>query len=197
MAKQYEKSRYWAFIYYEESPIKNYKEYFIEKGARAIISPWHDKDVNEDTGEVKKKHKHIILVYDGPQCRGPVERITQDFNSPMPIAQVSLKGAVLYLTHSNNPEKYQYSQSDIELVGFDTLQDIMDLTAETERQIIMEFMKWVEDNQIYEYWDCLKYYGESGLILEFQYLANHTLLISNMLNSIRNKKRKIKIGEDI
>lgn len=186
-----EKSRYWAFIYYEESPIKNPKEYFIEKGARAVISPWHDKDVNEDTGEIKKKHKHIILIYDGPQTRGPVERITEDFNSPMPIPQVSLKGAVLYLTHSNNPEKYQYNQSEIELVGFDSLQDLIDLTAETERQIIMSFMRWVEDNKIYEYWDCLKYYGESGLILEFQYLSNHTILVCSLLNSIRNKKRGI------
>lgn len=188
MAEQKEKSRYWAFIYYENSPIKDPKEYLIEIGARALISPWHDRDINEDTGELKKKHKHIILVYEGPTAQRPVKRITDKFKSPIPIAQVNLKGAVLYLTHTNNPEKAQYKQSDIELVGYDTLQEVIDLTASAERSLITTIMKDVKQNNISEYWDLVNFYGKQGLIYEFDYIVNHTMLWTKLLDSKRNKE---------
>ena len=188
MSKEIEKSRYWAFIYYEDSPIKNPKEKLIELGARALISPWHDQDINEDTGELKKKHKHIILVYEGPTAERPVKKITDIFNSPRPIRQVNLKGAVLYLTHTNNPEKAQYKQTDIELVGYDTLQEVIDLTASAERSLITTIMKDLKINNISEYWDLVNYYGKQGLIYEFDYIVNHTMFWTKLLDSKRNKE---------
>lgn len=188
MTDKIEKSRYWAFIYYEDSPIKNPKEYLIKIGARALISPWHDQDINEDTGELKKKHKHIILVYEGPTALKPVKRISDKFNSPIPIAQVNLKGAVLYLTHTNNPEKAQYKQTDIELVGYDTLQEVIDLTASAERSLITTIMKDVKERNISEYWDLVNFYRKQGLIYEFDYIVNHTMLWTKLLDSKRNKE---------
>jgi hypothetical protein len=188
MSDPREKSRYWAFIYYEDSPIKNPKEKLIELGARALISPWHDKDINEDTGELKKKHKHIIVIWEGPATEKQAKKISDQFNSPRPIPQINLKGAVLYLTHTNNPEKAQYKQTDIELVGYDTLQEVIDLTASAERSLISSIMEEVKKQNFTEYWDLVNYYGKQGLIYEFDYLVNHTMLWTKLLDSRRNKQ---------
>lgn len=182
------KSRYWAFIYYEESPIKDYKQWFMEHGSIAIISPWHDKDINETTGEIKKKHKHIILVYEGPTTYNQVKQITNEFNSPIPIPQINIKGAVRYLTHANNPEKFQYDKNDIELIGLSSLQEVIDLTKEDIEKIWQDIYKVMKEKKIYEYSDLVDYYLKSGLITEFDYVISHTLAINTYIISKRNKK---------
>lgn len=182
------KSRYWAFIYYPESPIKDYKTYLIEHGARAVISPWHDQDINELDDEIKKKHKHIILVYDGPQTEHAVKEFIKAFNSPIPIPQVSFKGAIKYLTHSNNPEKAQYKVEDIELVGYDSLSDIFEITEEDIRRIWTDIKQRTEEG-ILEYSDICDFYLVGGYIQEFSYVVNHTIPVGKYLDSKRHKQR--------
>ncbi len=180
-----EKRRYWAFIYYPESPIKDYKTYLQEHGATRIISPWHDEDINELTGEQKKKHKHIILVYDGPQTRKAVETLIEPFNSPIPIPQVSIRGAVRYLTHANNPEKKQYRIEDIELVGLKSIEEVIDLSAE-EVAVIWRWIKETCTNEnITEYSILVDYTLDHGFIQEFNYCINHTLPVNAYLTSKR------------
>lgn len=188
MAKNYDKSRYWAMIYYPESKVQNYGQYFNEHGIRAIVSPWHDRDFNEDTGELKKKHKHIILCWDGPATEGQAKRITEDFGSPIPISQVSIKGAIAYLTHSNNPEKEQYNKSEIEVFGFESLQDVLDLTEQDIRKIWKQIYELM-NNGVIEYSDMMKYYLENGFIWEFQYVRDHTIVVKSVIDSFREKRK--------
>lgn len=189
MAKTYEKSRYWAMIYYPESSVQNYGQYFSEKGIRAIVSPWHDKDINEDTGELKKKHKHIILCWDGPATESQAKKIADDFNSPIPIAQVSIKGAVLYLTHTNNPEKAQYDKKDIEVYGYESINEVIDLLESDIRNIWTEIFKKMDEGMV-EYSDLMQYYLNNGYVWEFQYVRDHTLSIKGVMDSYRAKKKK-------
>lgn len=182
------KSRYWAFLYYEDSPIKNYKEYFIEHGSRVVISPWHDRDINELDGTLKKKHKHIILCYEGPVTESNVLHTIKPFNSPIPIPQDNFKGAIKYLTHSNNPEKAQYKIEDIEFVGYDSLSDIFEITEEDIRRIWQDIKKRTEEG-ILEYSDLTDYYLVGGYIQEFSYVINHTISVGKYLDSKRHKQR--------
>ena len=65
MAQQKEKSRYWAFIYYEDSPIKNPKEKLIELG---YAMPRYGADGgfgNETEKAVKQYQRDKRLVADG------------------------------------------------------------------------------------------------------------------------------------
>lgn len=182
------KSRYWAFIYYPESPIKDYKTYLIEHGARAVISPWHDQDINELDDEIKKKHKHIILCYESPTTESAVKDLIKEFKSPIPIPQVNFKAAVKYLTHSNNPEKAQYKVDDIELVGYDSLSDIFEITEEDIRRIWTDIKKRTEEG-ILEYSDICDFYLVGGYIQEFSYVVNHTIPVGKYLDSKRHKQR--------
>ena len=58
------RSNKWAFLLYQESVPKNYLEVLEELHIPFVLSPWHDKDVNKETGEFKKAHKHGALFFE-------------------------------------------------------------------------------------------------------------------------------------
>mgnify|MGYP001021680941 CR=1 FL=1 len=56
------RSNKWAFLLYQESAPKNYLDILEEMHIPFVLSPWHDKDINKETGEFKKAHKHLNLL---------------------------------------------------------------------------------------------------------------------------------------
>ena len=73
------------------------------------ISPLHDKDLNA-TGEPKKAHWHVIVVYGSPTTESNVKSLTERLNAPKPIPLEQVRGYYRYLTHKDNPEKAQYDE---------------------------------------------------------------------------------------
>ena len=53
MAKE-QRSNKWAFLFYRESAPENYLEILEGFHIPFILSPWHDRDINRKTGELKK-----------------------------------------------------------------------------------------------------------------------------------------------
>ena len=53
MSKE-QRSNKWAFLFYRESAPEDYLEILEGLHIPFILSPWHDKDVNRKTGELKK-----------------------------------------------------------------------------------------------------------------------------------------------
>ena len=52
----------WGFVIYPESSPTNWRDLLIESGIACAVSPLHDMDIdNEETGELKKPHYHILL----------------------------------------------------------------------------------------------------------------------------------------
>ena len=49
-----------------------------------VESPWHDRDVNPHTGELKKKHKHVCVCFDSVKTYEQVKEITDMLHSPIP-----------------------------------------------------------------------------------------------------------------
>ena len=113
------KKRMWAFVAYPESLPPDWLEKLKQSGLQVAISPLHDKDINPD-GEPKKPHYHIILIYSGPTTYNNVATFTESINGTIPQPLEQVRGYYRYLTHKDNPEKAQYSDSDIIcLNGFD------------------------------------------------------------------------------
>lgn len=71
----------------------------------------HDKDVDKE-GELKDPHYHIYLEF--PNARS-LNSIAEELNIPPNMIEVvrDKNGILKYLTHANNPEKYQYDISEI------------------------------------------------------------------------------------
>ena len=106
------KKRNWAFVLYEERAPNNWKDILQQTGLGIAISPIHNKDINPN-GEIKKAHYHIILCYDGPTTFNNVRALTESLGQPIPQPLEQVRGYYRYLTHKDNPEKYQYNESDI------------------------------------------------------------------------------------
>lgn len=184
------KKRYWAFVLYEESAPENWRDYLQQTGLAICISPLHDSDINAN-GEPKKPHYHIILCYDGPTTFNNVKtNITEPLGQPIPIALEQVRGYFRYLTHKDNPEKFQYNESDITIInGFD-IDDYNELTRSQVNAILIEIQKLICDYKITEYCDLL----DVLLSLEkYNYLdvaMNHTILFNTYITSRRNKNLK-------
>ena len=183
------KKNKWAFVLYPESAPENWLEELQFTGLQIAISPLHDKDINPD-GEIKKAHYHVILIYDGPTTYNNVKQLTDRLNQPIPQPLEQVRGYYRYLTHKDNPEKWQYNEEDIKtLNGFDILQYV-ELTTTEINKIKIEIQKLIRDNDILEYADLMDLLLDSDLKNYWDVASNHTFFFDKYISSIRNKNKK-------
>lgn len=181
------KKRNWAFVLYPESAPKNWREILAQSGVQCAISPLHDRDVNP-TGEPKKPHYHVILVYGNPTTYNNVKAFTNGRlgqTVPQPLEQV--QGYYRYLTHDDNPEKAQYSKNDIEhLNGFD-IREFVELSKSEVIRIKRELLAFIRDNKIYEYADLMELLMDGGEETAdyFEVASNNTVFFDRYLSSRR------------
>ena len=182
------KKRYWAFVLYPESAPENWKEILQQTGLSCCVSPLHDKDINP-TGEKKKAHYHIILCYSGPTTFKCVKAITDSLNQPIPITLEQVRGYFRYLTHKDNPEKYQYDEKEITTINDFDIDNYNDLSVSQINAIKIELQKIIRDNEILEYCDLLDFLLDSDLLSYLDVAQNHTILFNTYITSLRNKKK--------
>ena len=115
MAKE-QRSNKWTFLLYKESAPDNYLETLEEIHVPFVLSPWHDKDVNKETGEFKKAHKHGAFFFDSLKSYSQVSKLIKNkLNGPAHVEPVmSPKGLYDYFIHAENPDKTPYEIEDIE-----------------------------------------------------------------------------------
>lgn len=186
----YEKNRYWAFVLYLESAPSDWKEILQQTGLPFCISPYHDKDINAD-GTIKKPHYHIILCFNGPTTYNNVKSITDSLNQPIPIALQQVKGYYRYLTHKDNPEKYQYDEKDITCYNGFYPDDYVDLTNSQVKEIIKVIFNIITTFNILEYSELIDYLLKNDLNIELDIASNHTILFNTYITSRRNKLKEI------
>lgn len=189
MAKENVKKRNWAFVLYPESAPADWREQLTKSGIQAAVSPLHDRDLNAD-GEPKKPHYHVILVYGNPTTYNNVKSFTNGKlgqTVPQPLEQV--RGYYRYLTHEDNPEKEQYSKSEIQLInGFD-IRDFVEMTKSEVTRYKRELLDFIRDNNLIEYSDLLDILLDGGEATAdlFEVASNHTLFLTKYIASRRYK----------
>lgn len=113
------RTRNYATVIYPDSAPSGWKEILTQQFIPIFISPLHDKDINP-TGEPKKPHYHIILMFDSVKTKEQAKEIFDKINGVGIEVVNSVRGYARYLCHLDNPEKYQYSPDDvISLCGAD------------------------------------------------------------------------------
>lgn len=117
------RTRNFATVVYPESAPEDWQDVLARHAVPAFISPLHDRDVNP-TGEPKKPHYHVMLMFEGKKS---IEQVMEVFGS---IAGVgcevvkSVRGYARYLCHLDNPEKAQYDTSDVRSIAADYISTI-------------------------------------------------------------------------
>lgn len=189
------KKRNWAFVLYPESAPENWKELLQLTGLQCAISPLHNKDI-DPTGEVKKEHYHIILCYSGPTSYNVVKGLTDSLNQPIPQALEQIRGYYRYLTHKDNPDKYQYDEKDIEPLNGFNIYDFIELTKSEVGEIKRMLHCLIRKENFVEYADLLDYLLDNEMFSEYDVASNNTLFFDKLLTSRRHKVHRNAVSNE-
>lgn len=110
--------RTYATVVYPDSAPEDWKEVLSRHCIPAFISPLHDKDINP-TGEPKKAHYHVMLMFDGKKSIEQAKEVFDTINGVGCEKVKSSRGYARYLCHLDNPEKVQYNPQDVVCIASD------------------------------------------------------------------------------
>ena len=151
--------RGWTFLVYPESCVENWKRILDDFFVPFVCSPLHEFDV-DDEGKLKKPHWHVVVIFEGKKTYDAVNEFCQAINATVPFGVLDTRKMIRYLIHIDNPEKYQYKQSDIENhSGQDISRHFMP-TQEECLHIVADIMKFIEQNHVTEFNDLESYVRE-------------------------------------
>ena len=188
MAKD-KRSNKWAFLIYQESAPENYLDVLEEMHIPFILSPWHDKDVNKETGEFKKAHKHGVLFFESLKSYTQVsELLTEKLHTPSHVEVVmSPKGMYDYFIHAENPDKTLYNMDEIESgCGFELEQFLI---TNNNEQFLSTVIDIIEEHNFTEFNNLVRYARvENPSLLNL--IIDKTYFFAKYLDSRRHSNNK-------
>lgn len=147
--------RNFATVVYPESAGDSWLEILASHFVPSFVSPLHDKDINP-TGEQKKPHYHVLLMFDGKKSIEQVQEIFSTFHGVGCEVVNSIRGYARYLCHLDNPEKAQYLPDEVLcLCGSDYI-SVCSLVID-KYKALDEMMDFCDDNGILSYRDLMLY----------------------------------------
>lgn len=110
------RTRNFATVVYPESAPEGWQDTLAGYCIPAFISPLHDKDTNP-TGEPKKPHYHVMLMFDGKKSLEQVAEVFKSIGGVGCEVVQHIRGYARYLCHLDNPEKAQYDTAHVRSLG--------------------------------------------------------------------------------
>lgn len=120
-----------------------------------LVSPFHDQDINP-TGEAKKPHYHILIMFEGMKSQDQVKELFDQIGGVGLETVNSIRGYARYLCHLDNPDKHQYSVSDVQQFSGADFIEIIGLPSD-RYDIIGEMIDHCQAERIYSYATLLVY----------------------------------------
>lgn len=183
------RSNKWAFLIYQESAPENYLGILEEMHIPFVLSPWHDKDVNKETGEFKKPHKHGVLYFESLKSYTQVsDLLTEKLNTPSHVEVVmSPKGMYDYFIHAENPDKTLYNIDEIESgCGFELEQFLI---TNNNDQFLSTVIDIIEEHNFTEFNNLVRYARvENPSLLNL--IIDKTYFFAKYLDSRRHSSYK-------
>lgn len=166
-------------------------------GLQFAISPLHDKDKHEDgSGRTKKPHYHVIVIYGSPTTFNNVKNLTDSFNAPIPQALEQVRGYYRYLTHKDNPDKYQYDEKDIVTGGGFNIADYIEISKSEVTEIKFKLQQLIREQNITEYSVFMDYIQDNLDRVNYDVASTHTIFFNTYIKSIRHSKQKQQLKVD-
>lgn len=147
----------WCIVVYPDSAPANWRDILDDLHIEWVESPLHDMDVNPGTGELKKPHWHVLLLFGSVKTYEQVCEVIAPLNCPIPQRCFSVKGNIRYMIHLDNPDKYQYDQAGIVAHGGYDIADAFKPSASERYTIIRDMCAFVRANDICEFQDLVDY----------------------------------------
>ena len=179
------KGRHFAFIVYPDSAPADWIDQLEKIGLPFVVSPLHDKDINPDKTP-KKSHYHVIVSWGNSTTYRSARALCDMFgNCPHPEVLRNPTGHYRYLTHRDNPEKYQYTEQPVTYNGWTPPLDGMDV-----ERLTMEIWDAVFVNDCKEYSElmmCCQLMGPEY----FTVASKHTLFFKAICDGYRHNPYRI------
>lgn len=188
MAKEKRSSK-WTFLIYKDSSPENYLEVLESMHVPFILSPWHDRDRNKETGVFKKAHKHGALYFESLKSYSQVsDMLSEKLNSPSHVEVVmSPKGLYDYFIHAENPEKTLYDMEDIESgCGFDLEKFLIENNSDNFYSLVIDII----DEYNFTEFNNLVNYARSDNPKILHLIMDKTYFFAKYLDSRRHSRKK-------
>lgn len=183
------RTRTWTFVIYPESAPENWRELLDDEHIEWAESPLHDKDVNAN-GEIKKAHKHILLMFGGVKSYEQVKELTDKCNAPIPQRCHNARAMVRYMAHLDNPEKAQYSISDIIPHGGLDVAEMLRPSSSERYTLIGEMIDYITEHNVTEMEDLILYARRERFDDWFPLLCDSAAyVLGSFLKSKRNRAK--------
>ncbi len=188
------KGRHFAYVVYPESAPADWIEQLQQTGLSFVVSPLHDKDI-DPTGTPKKPHYHVIISWGNTTTYRAARGLCDKLRCPRPQALKSPNAMYRYLTHKDNPDKYQYEEQPVTYNGW-----VRPLNAADVVQLKREIWGMVYTNDCQEYGELLMVCVEHGSEY-FDVASSHTIFFSKICDGyrhspIRTLKRRYNMLDD-
>lgn len=181
------RTRNWTIVLYPESAPDNWRELLDDMHIEWVESPLHDKDINA-TGEFKKPHWHILLMFGGVKTYEQVFAVCECLNAPRPERCHNAKAMVRYMAHLDNPDKAQYSVSDIKSHGGVDLAEMLRPSSSERYSIIGDMISYIRQHNIIEFQDLMDYALENEFDSWFPLLCdNSAFVVGQYIKSQRHR----------
>ena len=181
------RTRNWTIILYPESAPDNWRDMLDDLHIEWIESPLHDKDINAN-GEPKKAHWHILLMFGGVKSYEQVKEVTDKLNAPIPERAHNAKSMVRYMAHLDNPEKAQYSVSDIKAHGGVDLAEMLRPSSSERYTLIGDMISYIRANNVVEFQDLMDYALANEFDTWFPLLCdNSAFVVGQYIKSQRHR----------
>ena len=138
-----DKKRFYSFIcviYDDDENFENQMFNLLQE--KDVIYIKHDRDVNEETGELKKPHYHFVIkLKNACTISALANRVGVGENMVEPIKK-NVNAAMRYLIHDKCENKFQYDVKDVKSNSDKLLRKFQDLildeTPETDKIITIQ-----------------------------------------------------------
>lgn len=162
---------YWFVVWPESLDMSKFFEVLRRSGYAIAVSPLHDRDVRDDTGEFKKAHYHVLVRFPTARYLEPVRRLVGSwiydadgflakdedgkdvtwYVRPAP----DYAGALRYLCHIDNPEKARYPENEVLTFGFIDVSMLYAKSAADDVESYYQLIAWCRKNPHRNYADLM------------------------------------------
>jgi hypothetical protein len=186
-----DRTRNWAVVVYPESAPENWRDLIDEQQIEWVESPLHEFDVNP-TGEVKKPHWHLLLMFGGVKSYEQVCDFIKPLNCPIPQRCHNAKAAVRYMAHLDNPDKFQYDVGAIKSHGGVDLAELLRPSSSERYTLIDEMAEFVKQEHITEFQDLFDYARKEKRDSWFPLLCdNSAYVVGQYIKSQRHRQETV------
>jgi hypothetical protein len=193
---------YALVVYPEDLPVDlqvddKWIDAFRDLGHKLVVSPYHDKDVNPD-GSKKKPHYHVLLQGGNHWVKFEElkDLVKNDFEGKgvaVPQKCSNSDGLKRYMTHIDNPDKYQYSKDDIRCFNGADVETAYKISEEGKKLAIYDILQFVQEHEeIEDYYQLLDYamgLKANGDSTWFDILLSNSWVVERYISSRRNANK--------